>query len=89
MLWKCCTVNKNVFRNRILKPNYCILFRYSVEVNLDKQVVNKDAFRDPALRRKARRESKMKFEEKFVLNRRIKHRLLCMLMDQQSTLLHF
>ena len=37
---------------------------YSVDVSLDKAVVNKDAFRDPALRRKARRETKMKFEER-------------------------
>ncbi|CAO2592753.1 60S ribosomal protein L27 [Lemmus lemmus] len=29
----------------------------------DKTVVNKDVFRDPALKRKARREAKVKFEE--------------------------
>jgi len=37
---------------------------YSVDVNMDKQLVNKDSFRDPALRRKARREVKAKFEER-------------------------
>ena len=41
-----------------------MFFRYSVDVNFDKGVVNKDAFRDPALRRKARFEAKMKFEER-------------------------
>ncbi len=41
-------------------------FSYSVDVNLDKALVNKDAFRDPALRRKARRETKMKFEERYM-----------------------
>ena len=37
-------------------------YSYSMDVNLDKQVVNKDAFRDPALRVKARREIKAKLE---------------------------
>ncbi|KAJ8314136.1 hypothetical protein KUTeg_008697, partial [Tegillarca granosa] len=39
--------------------------RYSVDVNIDKACVNKDAFKrdDPALKRKARREVKAKFEE--------------------------
>jgi large subunit ribosomal protein L27e len=40
------------------------LHRYSVDVNLDKATVNKDAFRDPALKRKARKDAKAKFEEK-------------------------
>ncbi|KAM6107984.1 LOW QUALITY PROTEIN: large ribosomal subunit protein eL27 [Pterocles gutturalis] len=35
---------------------------YSVDIPLDKTVVNKDVFRDP-LKRKARREAKVKFEE--------------------------
>lgn len=41
-------------------------FRYSVDIPLDKTVVNKDVFRDPALKRKARREAKVKFEERYV-----------------------
>lgn len=40
------------------------LYRYSVDIPLDKTVVNKDVFRDPALKRKARREAKVKFEER-------------------------
>ncbi|CAO2580788.1 60S ribosomal protein L27 [Lemmus lemmus] len=32
--------------------------RYSMDIPLDKTVVNKDVFRDPALKRKARREAK-------------------------------
>lgn len=40
--------------------------RYSVDIPLDKTVVNKDVFRDPALKRKARREAKVKFEERWV-----------------------
>ena len=43
---------------------FCYHFRYSVDVNLDKQVINKDVFRDPALKRKAKREAKMKLEER-------------------------
>jgi hypothetical protein len=39
------------------------LHRYSVDVNLDKATVNKDAFRDPALKRKARKDAKAKFED--------------------------
>jgi len=31
---------------------------------MDKQLVNKDSFRDPALRKKAKREVKAKFEER-------------------------
>ncbi|CAJ0935880.1 unnamed protein product [Ranitomeya imitator] len=38
---------------------------YSVDIPLDKAVVNKDVFRDPALKRKARREAKVKFEERY------------------------
>lgn len=41
-----------------------LLPRYSVDIPLDKTVVNKDVFRDPALKRKARREAKVKFEER-------------------------
>lgn len=41
-----------------------IVSRYSVDIPLDKTVVNKDVFRDPALKRKARREAKVKFEER-------------------------
>ncbi|KAF3820847.1 hypothetical protein GH733_005392 [Mirounga leonina] len=41
-----------------LKPT-----RFSVDIPLDKTVLNKDVFRDPALKRKARREAKVKFEE--------------------------
>jgi len=34
---------------------------------MDKQLVNKDSFRDPALRKKARQEVKAKFEERLAL----------------------
>ena len=47
----------------LLLPS-AIVPRYSVDIPLDKTVVNKDVFRDPALKRKARREAKVKFEER-------------------------
>lgn len=40
-----------------------------MDIPLDKTVVNKDVFRDPALKRKARREAKVKFEERSVRRR--------------------
>lgn len=45
-------------------PAWLFSPRYSVDIPLDKTVVNKDVFRDPALKRKARREAKVKFEER-------------------------
>lgn len=49
----------------VAHPSSCpCLSRYSVDIPLDKTVVNKDVFRDPALKRKARREAKVKFEER-------------------------
>ncbi|KAK2161049.1 hypothetical protein LSH36_122g07010 [Paralvinella palmiformis] len=50
---------------KVYNFNHLMPTRYSVDVNLEKSVINKDAFRDPALRRKARREAKMKFEERY------------------------
>jgi large subunit ribosomal protein L27e len=50
---------------KVFNYNHLMPTRYSVDVNLDKAIVNKDAFRDPALRRKARREAKLKFEERY------------------------
>lgn len=37
-----------------------------MDVNLDKFVVNKDVFRDLVLKRKVRRDVKVKFEERWV-----------------------
>ncbi|XP_064613747.1 large ribosomal subunit protein eL27-like [Liolophura sinensis] len=50
---------------RVYNFNHLMPTRYSVDVNLQKEVVNKDAFRDPAKKRKARREVKAKFEERY------------------------
>ncbi|KAK3108620.1 hypothetical protein FSP39_011967 [Pinctada imbricata] len=50
---------------RVLNYNHLMPTRYSVDVNLDKSTVNKDAFRDPGLKRKARRDVKAKLEERY------------------------
>uniref|UniRef100_A0A2K5L2Z9 60S ribosomal protein L27 n=1 Tax=Cercocebus atys TaxID=9531 RepID=A0A2K5L2Z9_CERAT len=49
---------------KVYNYNHLMPTRYSVDIPLDKTVVNKDVFRDPALKRKARREAKVKFEER-------------------------
>lgn len=43
-----------------------LYFRYSVDVQLDKTIVNKDSLKDPKSTRKARLEIKKKFEERYV-----------------------
>merc|ERR1712170_198685 len=50
---------------KVYNYNHLMPTRYSVDVALDKQAVNKEAFKDPALRRKARREIKAKFEDRY------------------------
>ncbi|XP_059163336.1 large ribosomal subunit protein eL27 isoform X1 [Physella acuta] len=50
---------------KVYNFNHLMPTRYSVDINFEKNVVNKDVFRDPALKRKARREVKAKFEERY------------------------
>merc|ERR1711909_97597 len=50
---------------RVYNYNHLMPTRYSVDVNMDKVVVNKDAFRDPTKKRKAKREVKTRFEERY------------------------
>ena len=40
------------------------VYRYSVDVQIDKSIVNKDVLKDVATKRKARTEVKSKFEER-------------------------
>src|SRR3712207_7056387 len=49
-----------LFRSQPVGCSYlpALVPRYSVDIPLDKTVVNKDVFRDPALKRKARRDRK-------------------------------
>merc|ERR1711971_87713 len=50
---------------KVFNYNHLMPTRYSVDVSIDKAVVNKDAFRDPTRRRKAKREVKEKFLERY------------------------
>ncbi|MEJ1269979.1 hypothetical protein NN561_000796 [Cricetulus griseus] len=50
---------------KVYNYNHLMPTRCSVDIPLDKTVVNKDVFRDPALKRKARWEAKVKFEERY------------------------
>ena len=43
---------------------YFEYFRYSVDVQIDKSIVNKDVLKDVPAKRKARNEVKAKFEER-------------------------
>uniref|UniRef100_A0A2K5SBG7 60S ribosomal protein L27 n=1 Tax=Cebus imitator TaxID=2715852 RepID=A0A2K5SBG7_CEBIM len=46
---------------KVCNYNHLMPTRYSVDIPLDKTVVNKDVFRDPALKCKARQETKNKW----------------------------
>ncbi|KAL8173075.1 UNVERIFIED_CONTAM: 60S ribosomal protein L27 [Gekko kuhli] len=60
------TAKRSKIKSFVKVHNYGHLLptRYSVNVPLDKTVVNKEVFWDPALKRKARREAKVKSEER-------------------------
>lgn len=49
---------------RVVNANHLMPTRYSVEINFDKNKVNKDIFKDPALKRKAKVDVKSKLEER-------------------------
>ncbi|XP_043850027.1 60S ribosomal protein L27-like [Dromiciops gliroides] len=50
---------------KIYNYNHLMPSRYSVDIPLDKIVVNKDVFCDPGVKQKVRREAKVKFEERY------------------------
>ncbi|KAM4697526.1 large ribosomal subunit protein eL27-like [Rhinophrynus dorsalis] len=50
---------------KVYNYNNLMPTRYSVDIPLDKAVVNKDVFRDSALKRKAQWEAKVKFEKRY------------------------
>jgi large subunit ribosomal protein L27e len=63
---------KRVAKRSRIKPfikvynyNHLMPTRYSVDVNVDKTIVNKDVFSEPSKKRKAMREVKTKFEERY------------------------
>ena len=50
---------------KVYNCNHLMPTRYSVELNVDKELLNKNAIKDPAQKRKAIREVKSKLEEKY------------------------
>merc|ERR1711963_630774 len=54
---------------RVYNYNHLMPTRYSVDIPMDKTTVNKEVFRDPALKRKARQVTKANFEERYILAR--------------------
>ncbi|KAH0507143.1 60S ribosomal protein L27 [Microtus ochrogaster] len=61
--------SKIKFFVKVYNYNHLMPTRYSVDIPLDKTVVNKDVFRDPDLKRKARREAKVKYEEQYKIGK--------------------
>merc|ERR1712212_730546 len=65
-------VTKKMGKKKIAKRskvNHLMPTRYSIDVTMEKSVVNKDCFRDPALRKKARKEIKDKLEERYKMGK--------------------
>ncbi|CAF0784807.1 unnamed protein product [Didymodactylos carnosus] len=50
---------------KLFNYNHLMATRYTVDINFEKSLINKDIFRDPALKQKARRDAKEKFEERY------------------------
>ena len=50
---------------KIYRYNHLMVTRYLVDIPLDKTIVNKDVFIDPALKHKVKQEAKVKFEETY------------------------
>lgn len=50
---------------KVYNYNHLMPTRYMVDIQFDKSVVNKEVLKDPSKRRKARREVKSKFEERY------------------------
>ncbi|XP_043861034.1 60S ribosomal protein L27-like [Dromiciops gliroides] len=59
-------VKRSKIKSFVKVYNYNLMpTRYSVATPMDKKIVNKDVFHDPALKLKARSESKVKFEKRY------------------------
>merc|ERR1711915_448456 len=54
---------------KVCNFNHMMPTRYSIDVALEKSLVNKDCFRDPALRKKASKEVKDKLEERYKMGK--------------------
>ncbi|XP_051027445.1 60S ribosomal protein L27-like [Acomys russatus] len=66
------TGKKKITKKSKIKPfvkvstnSHLMPTKHSVEIPLDKTVINKDVFRNPALKHKVRQEAKVKFEDQY------------------------
>ena len=50
---------------KVYNYNHLLPTRYSVDIGWEKNIVNKDCLKDPSKKKKARREVKAKFEERY------------------------
>ncbi|CAF1605911.1 unnamed protein product [Rotaria socialis] len=50
---------------KVVNYNHLMATRYTVDINFEKSLINKEVFRDAGLRRKALRDVKDKFEERY------------------------
>lgn len=50
---------------QVYNYNHLLPTRYTVDINLDKEIVNKEAMRDTKKKRKAKMDAKAKLEERF------------------------
>ena len=50
---------------RVVNYNHLMPTRYLLDITVDKSVVNKDVFRDPAMKKKARQHVRQRFEERY------------------------
>ncbi|UJR33251.1 hypothetical protein I4U23_020706 [Adineta vaga] len=50
---------------KVINYNHLMATRYTVDINFEKSLINKEVFRDAGLRRKALRDAKDKFEERY------------------------
>lgn len=61
----CVCINFSILLNTNQSDFKYLSSRYLVEMSFDKSAVNKEVLKDPGKRRKARREIKEKFEERY------------------------
>jgi len=54
---------------KVINYQHLMPTRYSVDVNVDKSIVNKEAVKDPSSKKKATREVKAKLEERYKLGK--------------------
>uniref|UniRef100_A0A2K6C7T6 Large ribosomal subunit protein eL27 n=1 Tax=Macaca nemestrina TaxID=9545 RepID=A0A2K6C7T6_MACNE len=50
---------------KVYNHSHLMPTRYSVDIPLDRTVINKDVFRGPALKHKTQQEAKVEFEERY------------------------